>query len=559
MRRIVLSLLLLSIVGWTGSAVAGARVELRDTGFARDRDGTERVVRIAAGTRVFWFVHLANTGDRPAAVAVELSRAGRRILRMRFRRGNRIPPGGEVRRAKALPAAETAETGRRCYEVRMRPLRGSAVEVVGTPRTLCLEIVAGDSTAGEGEGSLSGTGDVSGGAVLALREVAFVGDPDCWGLADGGQVCHVRLRGRLANSGDASTGPVVVELYAPIRGRPVIPRRDGDRRRRIDTLAAGGEAAVEFALVFYESGRQCAGMRIAEWPPDARIAETAGVAPVDATPVRRSACIRLPGIPRHRPSRPPRPTARPWTIELEVTAIEVLDDGDNLSPGDWWVAAALGPQDGPFLAGDAWSRVRDVSTGDTIREPGLRVRVPNFDGRRALVVAAQVVDCDGGWSVAVDRYAVLGAPGIERVPNCRFEEEMIPPEATGGADVGFGRRVLTPTQWRRGGDFALLVREEGASDPLEARIHFRIRAQPAVVEGASFPAPTLEGFALDACREWGRNCGQPAADAFCRAVGYEAARGYRIDHDRPPTITVGDRRSCTRGFCDRLVDVSCIR
>ncbi len=553
-----LLLLLIPVVGWPLSVHAEARVELRDAGFARDRDGGERVERVAVGTRVFWFVQLANTGDRPAAVAVELWREGRRIDRMRFRRGNRIPPGGGVRKGKPLPAMETATAGRRCYEARLRPLGRGSVTVSGTPRTLCLDVTTGDGTAGDGGVPPPGGTGAVGGAVLALREVAFVGEPDCWGLLDGGQVCHVRLEGRLANVGDMPTGPVVLELYAPVRGRAVIPRRDGDLRRTVAALAAGAETTVTFRLVFYESGRQCAGIRIAEWPPDARIAETEGFAPVDATPARRSACVRLPGIRRPRPS-PPRPTARPWTVELEVTAIEVLDDGDNLSPGDWWVAVAVAPEDGPFLAGDAWSGVRDVSTGDTIRTPGLRMEVPNFDGRRALVMAAQVVDCDGGWSVGVDRHAVLGAPGIERVPDCRFEEEMIPPEATGAADVGFGRRLLAPAEWRNGGDFALTVREEGASDPLEARIHFRIRARPAVREGASFRAPTLEGLAVDACREWGRNCGRPAADAFCRALGYAEADGYRIDHDRPPTVTVGDRRICTRGFCDRLVDVTCIR
>ncbi len=35
--------------------------------------------------------------------------------------------------------------------------------------------------------------------------------------------------------------------------------------------------------------------------------------------------------------------------------------------------------------------------------------------------------------------------------------------------------------------------------------------------------PTLGKVALDCCRVWGKECGKPAADAYCKPRGYLSA------------------------------------
>ncbi len=540
---------------------AEGRVELLDSWWARDRDGRVRVERVDPGARVWWFVRLANRGDTRAAVEVRLERDGRRVARMRFRRGRQIAPGAEVESGKRLGRDETAVAGRRCYQVVLRPLGGGTV-VSGGPRRLCLDVGrAGGDMADDGmPGDGMPGGDAPGtprGAVLALRQVAFVGRPDCWRLEDGGQVCHARLVGRLANVGDAPAGPVVVELYAPIRGREVIPRRQGDTRRRVAGLAPGVETTVSFRLVFYDTGRQCAGIRIVSLPTGARIAEVPGIAPIDDQPGRRAACTTLPAVARAPTGPVELPPAPAWRVDIEVESIAVGFDGDNLSPGDWWVAMAAGPSGRSWQRGDAWPSVRHVDSDSQVRPGDLRVRLAEIPPERPLAVAIQVVDCDGGLTAGVDRYGVLAAPGIGRAPSCRLEEEFY--EATGSSDVAVGTLTLTPAQWRRGGIYELRVREAEAARPLNAVFRLRVRAEPMVAAGASFREPTLEGLALDLCREWGRNCGQAAADAFCRLRGYRAASDYRVMRNRPPTITIGDRRICTAGFCDRISFVACRR
>ena len=73
----------------------------------------------------------------------------------------------------------------------------------------------------------------------------------------------------------------------------------------------------------------------------------------------------------------------------------------------------------------------------------------------------------------------------------------------------------------------------------------------------SFRDPKIEGHALDYCREWGRNCGKPAADAFCRSRGYLRADSFRVRRGSPPTMTIGDRKLCRASHCDRISEVVC--
>src|SRR6056297_1672361 len=48
-------------------------------------------------------------------------------------------------------------------------------------------------------------------------------------------------------------------------------------------------------------------------------------------------------------------------------------------------------------------------------------------------------------------------------------------------------------------------------------------------EASEFHEPMVDGHRLDWCREWAANCGKPAADAFCRAQGFDRAAFYERD------------------------------
>ena len=66
-------------------------------------------------------------------------------------------------------------------------------------------------------------------------------------------------------------------------------------------------------------------------------------------------------------------------------------------------------------------------------------------------------------------------------------------------------------------------------------------------------------FGIDVCLNFGRNCGQPAADRYCRIEGYSSAVFFSIRHDTPPTWVIGDNRNCTGATCDRFDQVVCTR
>ena len=77
-------------------------------------------------------------------------------------------------------------------------------------------------------------------------------------------------------------------------------------------------------------------------------------------------------------------------------------------------------------------------------------------------------------------------------------------------------------------------------------------------EGVRFPDPLVDGVPLDYCLQWGRDCGRPAADAWCRARGFAAASAFEVRLQSPPTRVLATGQVCDEAHCDRMVSVTCI-
>ena len=65
---------------------------------------------------------------------------------------------------------------------------------------------------------------------------------------------------------------------------------------------------------------------------------------------------------------------------------------------------------------------------------------------------------------------------------------------------------------------------------------------------------------LDLCARWGIECGQPAAQQFCRSFHGADATNFTVARDvgqRTPTRTIKDGLTCAYGFCDAISSVTC--
>lgn len=84
----------------------------------------------------------------------------------------------------------------------------------------------------------------------------------------------------------------------------------------------------------------------------------------------------------------------------------------------------------------------------------------------------------------------------------------------------------------------------------------------AETKSATFSPPLIRTVSPDSCLTAGANCGKPAADAFCKAAGFQGSRKHVVLSGAAPagvtdrTIYLGNGKSCGRG-CKPLVLVAC--
>jgi hypothetical protein len=72
-----------------------------------------------------------------------------------------------------------------------------------------------------------------------------------------------------------------------------------------------------------------------------------------------------------------------------------------------------------------------------------------------------------------------------------------------------------------------------------------------------FRAPRINGTRLDWCLVFGEQCGQPAADEFCRHQGFKAALRFEIEHMVSPTQVITSGKRCTIPGCDAFLYIIC--
>lgn len=79
---------------------------------------------------------------------------------------------------------------------------------------------------------------------------------------------------------------------------------------------------------------------------------------------------------------------------------------------------------------------------------------------------------------------------------------------------------------------------------------------PASAAARNFFAPQWQGERLGACLADGSGCGKPAADAFCKAEGYDTALTFQ----REPlsrTRLIDSDASCHGSACMAFVQIKC--
>ena len=84
-------------------------------------------------------------------------------------------------------------------------------------------------------------------------------------------------------------------------------------------------------------------------------------------------------------------------VRVVIDSIHVIRDGDEISPGDWFVRLAAGPLSRPYATRSArWPRTGTVNVRDgrTYRPGTLRTVVRNLRPSERLRVAIVATDCD---------------------------------------------------------------------------------------------------------------------------------------------------------------------
>lgn len=125
-------------------------------------------------------------------------------------------------------------------------------------------------------------------------------------------------------------------------------------------------------------------------------------------------------------------------------------------------------------------------------------------------------------------------------------------EVRGGQRIRVDQGVVGTVQPMDPDDWSALVApfEESESAPAGSASATNSRQR--------FVDPEIDGVRLDWCRVYGGECGQPAADAFCRRRGYERAERFLAPNAGPTTTKViSSGEECQGPICTTFFLVEC--
>ena len=80
---------------------------------------------------------------------------------------------------------------------------------------------------------------------------------------------------------------------------------------------------------------------------------------------------------------------------------------------------------------------------------------------------------------------------------------------------------------------------------------------PGGASWVEYPEPTWLGRRLDQCVGQGGACGEPAAQAFCKRLGYPLASGAQGARDVGPTVRLEDGSFCNEPGCAGFAGITC--
>ena len=172
-------------------------------------------------------------------------------------------------------------------------------------------------------------------------------------------------------------------------------------------------------------------------------------------------------------------------VTVTLTSIDVHDDGDNLTKGDWIVFLYIPSNYRPYSA-KRWptSGSRNVDSGSTIT-PNITIK-QNLYSSKSLRFNVGVIDCDhkgiGGFvGDLVDGFDVSGLPPLPAY-NCSGEEVI---EDNGKEEYAIEEFSIPTYQWQAG---TRTVSRRVKKDGLDFTVHLRIGTTPLGSSGRGTPA-----------------------------------------------------------------------
>ncbi|MEE8187993.1 MAG: hypothetical protein V3T80_02180 [Kiloniellales bacterium] len=84
----------------------------------------------------------------------------------------------------------------------------------------------------------------------------------------------------------------------------------------------------------------------------------------------------------------------------------------------------------------------------------------------------------------------------------------------------------------------------------------------ASVASQTFIFPVHEIYRLNFCFNWDKDCGEPAAQAWCKVRGFNRAAAWTVDENIGslfPTIVLGENRVCAKFVCDGFQEITCAK